>query len=213
MKLMFSSPLLRHTGARCQPVKASSGVLRTARAPRVNQTPAKGIPTPCAVGRAGCSSARQSNTSSKLTAVALANKLARIVYVLATKGGHYDDRPAAAETSRLSRNEVSPQGDQHRGRRRSDVNQRNGSEARGKGQAPSRARFADWARSHADQHQGQQEHSFPRQQIPCIELQANKLRHPKSEDTRSCHDRLIPRLADHEPWAQSRSPMDMMRQG
>ena len=32
----------------------------------------------------------------KLTAVALANKLARIVYALATKGGHYDDRPAAA---------------------------------------------------------------------------------------------------------------------
>jgi transposase len=32
----------------------------------------------------------------KLTAVALANKLARIVYALATKGGHYDDRPVAA---------------------------------------------------------------------------------------------------------------------
>ena len=32
----------------------------------------------------------------KLTAVALANKLTRIVYALATKGGHYDDRPAAA---------------------------------------------------------------------------------------------------------------------
>ena len=32
----------------------------------------------------------------KLTAVALANKLARIVYALATKAGHYDDRPAAA---------------------------------------------------------------------------------------------------------------------
>ena len=29
----------------------------------------------------------------KLTAVALANKLARIVYALATKGGHYDDCP------------------------------------------------------------------------------------------------------------------------
>jgi transposase len=32
----------------------------------------------------------------KLTAVALANKLARIVYALATKGGDYDDRPVAA---------------------------------------------------------------------------------------------------------------------
>ena len=38
------------------------------------------------------------------------------------------------ETNKLSRNEVSPQGDPHRGRRRSDVNQRNGSEARGKRQ-------------------------------------------------------------------------------
>ncbi len=32
----------------------------------------------------------------KLAAVALANKLARIVYALATKGGDYDDRPVAA---------------------------------------------------------------------------------------------------------------------
>jgi hypothetical protein len=32
----------------------------------------------------------------KLTAVALANKLAPIVYALATKGGQYDDRPVAA---------------------------------------------------------------------------------------------------------------------
>ena len=32
----------------------------------------------------------------KLTAVALANKLARIVYALATKGGNYDDRPVAS---------------------------------------------------------------------------------------------------------------------
>jgi transposase len=32
----------------------------------------------------------------KLTAVALANKLARIVYALATKGGNYDGRPVAA---------------------------------------------------------------------------------------------------------------------
>ena len=32
----------------------------------------------------------------KLTAVALANKVARIVFVLMTKGGEYDDRPAAA---------------------------------------------------------------------------------------------------------------------
>ena len=67
----------------------------------------------------------------KLTAVALANKLARIVYALATKGGHYDDLRLRPEP-RLSRNEFSPQGDPHRGRRRSDVNQRNGSEARGR---------------------------------------------------------------------------------
>ena len=32
----------------------------------------------------------------KLTAVALANKVARIVFVLMTKGGQYDDRPVAA---------------------------------------------------------------------------------------------------------------------
>ena len=32
----------------------------------------------------------------KLTAVALANKLARIVCALATKGGNYDDRPVEA---------------------------------------------------------------------------------------------------------------------
>ena len=32
----------------------------------------------------------------KLTAVALANKVARIVFVLMTKGGEYDDRPVAA---------------------------------------------------------------------------------------------------------------------
>ena len=32
----------------------------------------------------------------KLTAVALANKVARIVFVLLTRGGQYDDRPIAA---------------------------------------------------------------------------------------------------------------------
>ena len=32
----------------------------------------------------------------KLTAVALANKVARIVFVLMTRGGQYDDRPLAA---------------------------------------------------------------------------------------------------------------------
>jgi transposase len=32
----------------------------------------------------------------KLTAVALANKVARIVYALMTRGGQYDDRPVAA---------------------------------------------------------------------------------------------------------------------
>ena len=31
-----------------------------------------------------------------LTAVALANKVARIVFVLMTRGGQYDDRPVAA---------------------------------------------------------------------------------------------------------------------
>jgi transposase len=32
----------------------------------------------------------------KLTAVALANKVARIVFALMTRGGEYDDRPLAA---------------------------------------------------------------------------------------------------------------------
>jgi hypothetical protein len=32
----------------------------------------------------------------KLTAVALANKVARIVFVLMAKSGEYDDRPVAA---------------------------------------------------------------------------------------------------------------------
>ena len=32
----------------------------------------------------------------KLTAVALANKVARIVFALMTRGGEYDDRPVAA---------------------------------------------------------------------------------------------------------------------
>ena len=32
----------------------------------------------------------------KLTAVALANKLARIIFALLTKGGAYDDTPLAA---------------------------------------------------------------------------------------------------------------------
>ena len=31
-----------------------------------------------------------------MTAVALANKVARIVFVLMTRGGQYDDRPVAA---------------------------------------------------------------------------------------------------------------------
>ena len=31
-----------------------------------------------------------------LTAVALANKVARIIFVLMTRGGQYDDRPIAA---------------------------------------------------------------------------------------------------------------------
>jgi len=32
----------------------------------------------------------------KLTAVAVANKVARIVFVLMTRGGQYDDRPISA---------------------------------------------------------------------------------------------------------------------
>jgi hypothetical protein len=38
----------------------------------------------------------------KLTAVALANNVARIVFVPMTRGGQYDDRPLAARTSRFS---------------------------------------------------------------------------------------------------------------
>ena len=35
-------------------------------------------------------------TGVKVTAVALANKLARIVFAIVTRGGRYDDRPVAA---------------------------------------------------------------------------------------------------------------------
>jgi hypothetical protein len=51
----------------------------------------------------------------KLTALALANKLARIVYALATKGGHYDDRPVGLKTSsvgtRFRRKAIRTEGD------------------------------------------------------------------------------------------------------
>ena len=57
---------------------------------------ARSIPTPCAVGLSGMLERKTVKYKFKLTAVALANKLARIVYALATKGGHYDDRPVAA---------------------------------------------------------------------------------------------------------------------
>jgi transposase len=62
----------------------------------------------------------------KLTAVALANKVARIVFVLMTRGGQYDDRPvAASRPRRVRQEELSPQGEAgNRGRQRSDVNQR-----------------------------------------------------------------------------------------
>jgi hypothetical protein len=36
----------------------------------------------------------------KLTAVALANKVARIVFALMTRGGQYDDRPVSAASAR-----------------------------------------------------------------------------------------------------------------
>src|SRR5271165_4165200 len=39
----------------------------------------------------------------KLTAAALANKVARIVFVLMTRGGQYGDRPAAARTNEVIR--------------------------------------------------------------------------------------------------------------
>ena len=38
----------------------------------------------------------RSPTRRRMTAVALANKVARIVFVLMTRGGQYDDRPVAA---------------------------------------------------------------------------------------------------------------------
>ena len=56
----------------------------------------------------------------KLTAVALANKVVRIVFVLMTRGGQYDDRPVGGYSIGCFRR----QGNQHRGRRRNDVNQR-----------------------------------------------------------------------------------------
>ena len=43
-----------------------------------------------------------------LTAVALANKVARIVFVLMTRGGQYDGRPVAPERTRLFEREFSP---------------------------------------------------------------------------------------------------------
>src|SRR5271166_6200053 len=60
--------------------------------------------------------------------------------------------------------------------------------------APSRARFADWAKSHADQHQGQRDIRF-RTNRSHDWGQANRLRDPKSEDTRSCHSRPTYRCA------------------
>jgi len=55
----------------------------------------------------------------KLTAGALANKVARIVIALMTRGGQYDDRPVAAgPPRRAQQGEFSPQGDQHPRRRR-----------------------------------------------------------------------------------------------
>ena len=60
----------------------------------------------------------------KLTAVALANKVARIVFVLMTGAVNTTTGRSRPERKRLFKEEVSPQGDQHRGRRRGDVNQR-----------------------------------------------------------------------------------------
>jgi hypothetical protein len=65
-------------------------------APAPRSPPAKGITTPCAALASGLLERKTVKYKFKLTAVALANKLARIVYALATKGGDYDDRPVAA---------------------------------------------------------------------------------------------------------------------
>ena len=60
----------------------------------------------------------------KLTAVALANKVARIVFV-ADDEGRPIRRPAGRDLNKgYSTRSFRRQGDQHRGRRRSDVNQR-----------------------------------------------------------------------------------------
>ena len=54
----------------------------------------RGQTTPCVYGRAGAE--RKTANKFNLTAVALANKVARIIFVLMTRGGQYDDRPVAA---------------------------------------------------------------------------------------------------------------------
>ena len=51
--------------------------------------------TPCACGPIGCWSAG-CRIQSELTAVALANKLARIVFALLTRGGVYAGQPVSA---------------------------------------------------------------------------------------------------------------------
>ena len=50
----------------------------------------------CVCGRSGMLERKTVKYKFKLTAVALANKVARIVFVLMTRGGQYDDRPVAA---------------------------------------------------------------------------------------------------------------------
>ncbi len=50
-------------------------------------------------------------TGFKFTAVALANKLARIVFAILRSGGVYDDRPVAVRAEKARRGGVSPQGE------------------------------------------------------------------------------------------------------
>ena len=57
---------------------------------------AEAIATPCVYGRADARAQDGQHSKFNLTAVALANKVARIVFVLDDEGGQYDGRPVAA---------------------------------------------------------------------------------------------------------------------
>jgi hypothetical protein len=88
-----------------------------------------------------------------LTAVALANKVARIVFVLMTRGGQRS----------YSIGSFRRRGDQHRGRLRSDVNQRKRLGSPNTGQRQYERERMMGRRATRTNHQGQRMPSLPRQ--------------------------------------------------